>query len=127
MVRVMVPPNSTVVAGVNTSTGATVAPETWDAKLMDVKAAITAMAVMARASLPAVKVASVLDDILKPKVASARGVPRVSPVRVMVIAAVPDTAPAVVRTISVLVAVTAAEVAVKRLTLLAMEETVPKK
>ena len=114
-------------AGWNTRTGATGAPETWDAKLMDVKAAITAMAVMARASLPAVKVASVLDDILKPKALSGRGVPRVSPVRVMVICAVPDVAPAVVRTRVVLVAVTAAEVAVKRLTLLAMEETVPKK
>ena len=114
-------------AGWNTRTGATGAPETWDAKSMDVKAAITATAVMARASLPAVKVASVLDDILKPKVASARGVPRVSPVRVMVIAAVPDTAPAVVRTRVVLAAVTAAEVAVKDVTLLVMEVTVPKK
>ena len=114
-------------AGWNTRTGATGAPETCDKKSMDAKPVITATAVMAIASFPLVKVASVLDDILKPKALSGRGVPRVSPVRVMVMGAVPDVAPAVVRTRVVLVAVTAAEVAVKRLTLLAMEETVPKK
>ena len=123
----MKPPMPTAVAGVNTRTGATGAPETCDKKSMDVKPVITATAVMAIASFPLVKVASVLDDILKPKALSGRAVPRVSPVRVMVLGAVPDVAPAVVRTRVVLVAVTAAEVAVKRLTLLAMEETVPKK
>ena len=66
----MVPPLGTVIAGVNTRTGATGAPETWDARAMDVKAVITAMAVMMAASLPGVKVASVLDDILKPPTAA---------------------------------------------------------
>ena len=46
----------------------------------------------------------------------------------MVIGAVPDAAPPVVRTMVVLEAVTVAEVAVKAVTgLLAMEVTVPKK
>jgi hypothetical protein len=52
----------------------------------------------------------------------------VSPVSVIVIAAVPVTAPAVVSTIEVLVAVAAGvEVAVNDVTPLAMEVTVPKK
>ena len=68
----MVPPAGTVVAGVNTRTGVTVAPENWDPRVMDVKAVIAvAAAVMARASLPAVKVTSALDDNLKPAVAAA--------------------------------------------------------
>ena len=68
----MVPPTGTVAAGANTRTGATVAPETWDARVMDVKAVIAvAAAVIARALTPAVKVTSVLDDILKPPVAAA--------------------------------------------------------
>ena len=46
----------------------------------------------------------------------------------MVIAAVPDAAPPVVRTMVVLVDVAAGvEVAVKDVTVLAMEDTVPKK
>ena len=65
----MVPPLGTAVVGVNTMTGATVVPATWDARVMDVKADI--VDVMAAASLPAVKVTSVLDDILKPPVAAA--------------------------------------------------------
>ena len=68
MVRVIFPPICTGVAGVNTRTGATVAPETWDARVIDEKAAIAVGAVMAAASLPAVKVTSVLDDSLKPAV-----------------------------------------------------------
>jgi len=48
-------------------------------------------------------------------------------VRVIVIAEVPDALPEVVRTRVVLEAVTWAEVAAKDGTLLAMEETVPKK
>ena len=70
--RVMVPPLGTVVAGVNTRMGAGAAPETWDKRVMDVKAviAVPEAAVMAAASLPAVKVASVLDDILKPPTAA---------------------------------------------------------
>ena len=121
----MVPPLGTAVPGVKTRTGATVAPATWDARAMDVKAVI--VDVMARASTPGVKVMSVLDDILKPPAASALEVPRVSPVRVMVIAAVPDTAPPVVRTMAVLVDVAVPEVAVKGVTVLAMELTDPNK
>ena len=92
------------------------------------KAVIKVAAVMARASTPAVKVTSVLDCILKPPVAATRTAPRVNPVRVMVIAAVPDGAPPVVRMSLVLAAVTRPEVAVKAVTgVLAMEVTVPKK
>jgi hypothetical protein len=51
-----------------------------------------------------------------------------SPVSVIVIAAVPVAAPAVVRTIEVLAAVAAGvEVAVKEVTVLAMDVTDPKK
>ncbi len=71
---------------------------------------------------------SALVESLKPPVTIARAPPRVSPVRVMVIAAVPVAAPAVVRMTEVLVAVAAGvEVAVKDETVLAMEATVPKK
>ena len=38
----MVPPIGTEKAGVNTRTGATVLPETWVARVMDVKAVIVA-------------------------------------------------------------------------------------
>jgi len=51
----------------------------------------------------------------------------VSPVSVMVIAAVPDAAPPVVRTIVVFAEVTLPEVAVNDVTPLAMEVTDPKK
>ena len=58
----------------------------------------------------------------------ARAAPRVSPVSVIVIAAVPVAAPAVVSTIEVLVPVaTGDDVAVKDATVLVMEATVPKK
>ena len=53
--------------------------------------------------------------------------PRVSPVSVMVIAAVPVAAPPVVSTMVVLVDVALPEVAVKDVTVLAMEATDPKK
>ena len=69
MVRVMVPPLATVVAGVNTRTGATVVPETSVDTVMDVNNVILDM--IAAASLPAVKAASALDDILKPAVVAA--------------------------------------------------------
>ena len=69
MVRVMVPPLATVVAGVNTRTGATVLPETLVDRVMDAKLVILDM--IAAASLPAVKAASALDDILKPPVVAA--------------------------------------------------------
>ena len=69
MVRVMVPPLATVVAGVNTRTGATAVPETSVDTVMDVNNVILDM--IAAASLPAVKAASALDDILKPAVVAA--------------------------------------------------------
>jgi hypothetical protein len=69
MVSVMVPPAGTVVAGVNTRTGATALPETLVDRVMDAKPAILDM--IAAASLPAVKAASALDDILKPSVVAA--------------------------------------------------------
>ena len=66
-------------------------------------------------------------QIWKPPVTIARALPRASPVRVMVIAAVPDAAPAVVRMIEVLVAVAAGvEVAVTP-PVVVMALTVPKK
>ncbi len=84
--------------------------------------------VMAAASSPGVKVVSELDESWKPPATLARAPPSVSPKIVMVMAAVPVAAPAVVSTIEVLVAVAAGvEVAVKDATLLRMEETDPKK
>ncbi len=72
--------------------------------------------------------ASALVFIWKPPATMARAPPRVSPVSVIVIAAVPVAAPAVVRTIEVLVAVAAdVEVAVNDVTPLAMDVTDPKK
>ena len=69
MVRVMVPPLATVVAGVNTRTGATGLPETSVDRVMDAKLVI--LDIIAAASLPVVKAASALDDILKPAVVAA--------------------------------------------------------
>ena len=72
--------------------------------------------------------ASALVFMWKPPATMARAPPRVSPVSVIVIAAVPVAAPAVVRTIEVLAAVAAdVEVAVKEVTVLAMDVTDPKK
>jgi len=89
---------------------------------------VMAAPAMAAASKPADIVVSELDESLKPPVTIARGAPRVSPVRVMMMADVLVAAPAVVRTIAVLVAVAAGdEVAVKPETVLAMEVTDPKK
>jgi len=120
----MVPPIGTVVAGVKTRTGlmaaAVTPPEVMEVKIIPVTAT---------ASNPAVNVVSALVESLKPPVTIKRAPPRASPVRVMVIAAVlPVAAPAVVRTIVVLVDVAAGdEVAVKDPTLLAIEATDPKK
>ena len=125
MVRVMVPPLATVVAGVNTRTGATALPETSVDTVMDAKLVILDM--IAAALMPAVKAASALDDILKPAVVAAWAAPRVSPVSVMVIAAAPVALPPVVSTMVVLVELALPEVAVKAGTLLAMELTDPKK
>jgi len=89
---------------------------------------VGAPTVMATVSKATDNPASALVLIWKPPVTIARTLPRVSPVRVMVIAETPVAAPAVVRTIEVLVAVAAGvEVAVNEPTPLAMEETVPKK
>jgi len=69
MVRVMDCPMGTEVRGVNTRTGATALPETSVGRVMDAKLVILDM--IAVASLPAVKAASALDDILKPPVVAA--------------------------------------------------------
>jgi hypothetical protein len=123
MVSVMVPPIGTVVAGVNTSTGLAAAPAT-PPEVMEVKM----IPVMATASKATDNPASALDFIWKPPATTARAPPRVSPVSVIVMAAVPVAAPAVVSTIEVLAAVAAGvEVAVKDVTALAMEVTDPKK
>jgi len=88
----------------------------------------TAVPAMPTASKPADIVASELDESLKPPIVAARAAPSVSPVSVMVIAAVPVAALPVVSTIVVLVAVAAGdEVAVKDTTVLAIKATDPKK
>jgi hypothetical protein len=63
MVRVMVPPLATVVAGVNTMTGLAEAPETCDKGVTEAKAVITATAVIVGELTPADIVASPLNDI----------------------------------------------------------------
>ena len=119
----MVPPIGTVVAGVNTSTGCMAAPAT-PPEVMEVKR----IPVTAAVFNPGVNAASTLDESLKPPVTVARAPPRVSPVSVMVMAAVPVAAPAVVSTIEVLAAVAAVyEAAVKPATVLVMDMTDPKK
>ena len=128
----MVPPAGTVLAGVNTRTGVTVAPDIWDPRVMDVKAHITVAGVISRALTPAVKVTSALDDIWKPPDAPDRAVPRVSPVRVMVMEVpAPVAAPAVVTMMVVLVDIAVDEDAkvtgVPPATLFPMAVTVPKK
>lgn len=72
---------------------------------------------------------SVLVLIWKPLMTASRAVPSFNPVSVMVMADVPVAAPAVVSTIEVFVAVAAGpvEVAVKEITLLAIDVTDPKK
>ena len=119
----MVPPIGTVLAGVNTMTGFMAAPAT-PPEVMEVNT----IPVMAAASSPGVKVVSALDESWKPPVTMARAPPRVSPVSVIVIAALPvKAAPAVKRTIEVLKKAAGVEVAFKFATLLVMDETDPKK
>ncbi len=119
----MVPPIGTLLDGVNTRTGLMEAPAT-PPEVMEVNT----IPVMAAAFNATDHPASALVLIWKPPATIARAPPRVSPVSVIVIAAVPVTAPAVVSTIEVLVAVAAGvEVAVNDVTPLAMEVTVPKK
>jgi hypothetical protein len=89
---------------------------------------VNTIPVMAAASSPGVKVVSALDESWKPPVTMARAPPRVSPVSVIVIAALPvKAAPAVKRTIEVLKKAAGVEVAFKFATLLVMDETDPKK
>ena len=105
----ILPPMGTVGAGVNTSTGWTIAPATCDPRVMESNTS----PVMEAAFTPGVRSTSTLDDILKPPVTAARTLPSFSPVRVMVImvfGASPEVAPAVVRTMVVLVFVAAEEV-----------------
>ncbi len=126
MVSVMVPPIGTVVAGVNRRKRFKAAPacNTCSIEVME----LNSIPVMAAASNPGVNVVSALDESRKPPATIPRALPRVSPVSVMVIAAVPVAAPAVVSTISVLAAVAAGvEVAAKDPTVLAMEVIDPKK
>ena len=68
MMSVMVPPKGMLVAGVNTSTGATAAPAAEDPRVIEVN---ENPGVMAGASMPADKLVSTLDDILKPSVVAA--------------------------------------------------------
>ena len=119
----MVPPIGTVVAGVNTRTGLTKAPATPPDE-MEVKTIPETATVSKATDNPA----SALVLIWKPPVTVARAPPRVSPVRVIVTAAVPVAAPAVERMIDALVAVAAVvEAAANDGTLLAMDVTDPKK
>jgi len=83
--------------------------------------------VIALAFNPAVNVVSTLVESLNPSVTLSRAPPRVSPVNVIVTAAMPVGAPPVVRTSVVLVEVALPEVAVNEVTVLEMELTDPKK
>ena len=119
----MVPPIGTEVAGVNTRTGLTEAPAT-PPDVMEWKNNTEIAAVFNETDNPE----SALVRNWKPPATMARAPPRMSPVSVIVIAVVPVAAPAVVRTIAVLVAVAAGvEVATKDPTVLAMKPTDPKK
>ena len=122
----MVPPLSTVLAGVNTSTGLTEVPAT-PPDVMEVNTIPVTTPVSKATDNPA----SAFVLIWKPPVTAVRAPPRVSPVRVIPNEEVPVAEPAapVVRTIVVLVAVAAGdEVAVKPTTVAAvMEVTDPKK
>ena len=108
----------------NTRTGFMAAPAT-PPEVMELNKTIP---VIAPVFNPGVNVVSALDESRKPPTTIARATPRASPVSVIVIAAVPVAAPAVVSTIEVLVSVASGDdVAVKDPTLLVMEATVPKK
>ena len=109
-------------------------PETWvivpeDLAVVGGEVIFVVAAVIAAVSKTIDDTASTLVFIWKPPATMARAPPRVSPVGVTVIAAMPVAAPAVVRTIEVLVAVAAGVevLAVKDATVLAMEATDPKK
>ena len=91
-------------------------------------AAPSVLVTMAAVSKATDNTLSALVFIRKPPDTMTRAPPRLSPVSVIVTAAVPVAAPPVVSTIEVLVAVAAGDdVAVKGATVLAMEKTDPKK
>ena len=119
----MVPPIGTEVASEKLRTGLMDAPAT-PPDVMEVKMIPVIAAAFKDADHPFPECAL----RWKPAGTLARAPPRMSPVSVIVIAAVPVAAPAVVSTIEVLVAVAAGvEVAVKEVTVLAMDVTDPKK
>jgi hypothetical protein len=92
MLSVMKPPAAMPVRGVNTRTGLTEAPATaTPPEVMDMKVS----PVMATESKALDIPASALVFMWKPPATMARAPPRVSPVSVIVIAAVPVAAPAV--------------------------------
>ncbi len=68
MMSVMVPPEGTLVAGVNTSTGATAAPAVEDPRVIEDN---ENPGVMAGAVMPAEKAVSTLDGIEKPSLVAA--------------------------------------------------------
>ena len=107
----MVPPETKSMAGLNTRTGVTVAPCAVEPTVMEVNVIAP---VTAAASKAVEAVVSALVDMVKPPVVSGRAPPRVSPVRVIALAAVPrpatgagDPAIVIVITIKVLAAVAA--------------------
>ena len=107
----------------NTRTGFMAAPAT-PPEVME----LNRIPVLAAVFNAGVNVVSALDESRKPPMTIARAAPRVSPVSVIVIAAVPVAAPAVVSTIEVLSPdAERDDVAVKDATVLVMEATVPKK
>ncbi len=107
----ILPPGGTVVFGVKTRTGENAEPETPPENIEE---KINRSILIAGASTPTERPVSTLEDKRKPPDASDRAPPRESPFKVMVLCApVSTVAPAVVRTIWVLVAVTAGAVPVK--------------
>lgn len=118
----MVPPLTTSRAGLNTRTGVTVAPCAVEPTVMEVNVIAP---VTAGASTAAEAVVSALVAMVKPPVVAGRAPPRVSPVRVSDLEAVPVGAEAVVSTIMVLPA--DAVVAEARVTLAVVMPGVPKK
>ncbi len=86
------------------------------------------MCTIDNASTPMERPASTLDDSRKPAVAGVRAAPRIKPFRVITVEVASKVKPEVMSTIEVLVAVAAGDdVAVKDATVLAIEETDPKK
>jgi len=116
MVRVILPPTGTLLAGVKARIGVTAVPETLAEKLIDVKM----KPVMAKASTPTDNAVVALDESLKPAVTNGRAAPSVSPFRVTLIEAIPVAAPLVVRTMVVSADVAEVDVAASDATELLM-------